>query len=121
MGDVSGLQVAGGAFGVVSVSALLMILTQRLKDYWPNCSGRAAMAAVDALSALVTALVLYQVGVNWYDPASYIALAMGTLSLGIVARGHYAALFKQSVPGLPPAADETIVNVDTVPTDTMEH
>lgn len=117
MGDVSGLQVAGGAFGVASVSALLMILTQRLKDYWPGLSGRRAMFAVDVLSLITAALVLYQVGVDWYDGATYVALALGTLSLGIIARGHYAATFFQAVPGLPPAPDETIVSVDTIPSD----
>jgi hypothetical protein len=106
--DISGLQVTAGAFGVVSVSALLMLLIQRCKDYWPAMSGRGAMLTVDAMSLLVTLIVLYQVGVDWRDGATYVAVFMGTLSLGIITRGHYASAYHVKVEGQPVSAEASV-------------
>jgi len=108
MDDLSGLQVTAGAFGVVSVSALLMLLIQRTKDYVPDLSGRGAMVAVDAMSLLVTLLVLYQIGVDWTKGSTYVAVFMGTLSLGIITRGHYASAFHVKVEGMPTSSEASV-------------
>lgn len=108
MDDLSGLQISAGAFGVVSVSALLMVLVQRVKDYLPALSGRGAMVAVDAISLLVAVIVMLQLGSDWRDPATYIALFMGTLALGIITRGHYASMFFVKVEGLPPSSSAEV-------------
>lgn len=108
MDDISGLQVTAGAFGVVSVSALLMLLIQRCKDYAPNLTGRGAMMTVDAMSCLVTLLVLYQIGVDWRDGSTYVAVFMGTLSLGIITRGHYASAYHVKVEGSPASSEASV-------------
>ena len=88
--DVSALTVAAGAFGTLSVAAVVSVLVSRVRDYLPTLSGRSAMAAVDIISLIVAALVLYQVGADWTAGSTYVALALGTLSIGIVARGVWA-------------------------------
>ena len=108
MDDLSGLQISAGAFGVVSVSALLMVLVQRVKEYAPTVSGRGAMIAVDSISLLVAVIVMLQLGSDWRDPATYIALFMGTLALGIITRGHYASMFFVKIEGLPPSANAEV-------------
>lgn len=109
--DPSAIQISAGAAGLVSVSAVIMILLQRVKDYWPVIQGRWAMLACDVVSLIAAAAVIYQTTPDWADPLTYIALALLTLSFGIVARGHFAQLFHVKVEGSPPspAAVATVV------------
>lgn len=108
MDDPSAIQIGAGAFGVVSVAALLMVLLQRVKDYAPGLHGRAAMLACDALALIVALLVVGQTTPNWRQGVTWLAVGMGTLSLGIIARGMYASLFHVAVQGAPPSSEASV-------------
>lgn len=108
MDDPSAIQIGAGAFGVVSVSALLMVLLSRVKDYFPSIHGRRAMLACDVLAFMVSLLVVGQTSPNWRQGVTWLAVGMGTLSLGIVARGLYASQHHVAVEGSPPSAEASV-------------
>lgn len=108
--DVGALTVAAGAFGMLSASTLIFLLTQAIRGFWPNLGGRAAVIVVYLEALLVTLIILSQSGDAWAwdDDTFWVAVLIGTLSLGIVAQGIYSSLFKVSVSGLPPSPDAEV-------------
>lgn len=90
MDDVGAIAISAGAFGVLSVAALITVLVARVRDYAPSIGGRSAMATVDVISLVVAALVLYQAGARFDVIDDWIALLLGTLTFGIIARGIWA-------------------------------
>lgn len=112
MGDTSAIQIGAGAAGLVSASAVIMILLQRTKDYWPALEGRGAMFACDAVSFIVAFIVIYQTTPDWWQGVTWIALAMLTLSFGVTARALYSQMFHVAVQGSPPSAEATVDAAD---------
>jgi len=106
--DTSAIQIGAGAAGLVSASAVIMILLQRCKDYVPSLSGRGAMLACDGVSLVVSLIVIYQRTPDWYDPLTYIATVMLTLSFGVTARALYSQMFHVAVEGSPPSAEASV-------------
>lgn len=108
--DVSALNVTAGVFGTVSAAALIMLLTEAIKDFFPQLHGRAAAAVVYAEALVVSLVVLSQTDVrwSWRDSDLWVAAFVGTLSLGIVAQGIYARLYHVAVEGLPPSPDAEV-------------
>lgn len=116
MMDPSAIQIGAGAAGLVSASALIMILLQRVKDYWPAIQGRWAMLACDVVSLIVAVVVIYQTHPDWYEPLTYIALGLLTLSFGITARALFSQMFHVAVAGSPPSPDAAAtVVIDPAP------
>lgn len=118
--DVEATEVALLAGGAVSVGSLVLLQVQALKALFPRLAGQTAIAATLLVSLVSVAIAAEGIGVNWYAAATYIYVYIGTISVFVSAVSQYAFLFKQSVPGLPPRSDETVINVDTVPTEALE-
>lgn len=129
MDDLNAIQITLGIGGVAIGLPFLVFRTMKtLKDLWPSLTGAAAIRVVYLIAAIIatvimTALASYD-GVDWEDPAAVATLVITwfVLTTGIAetAKGYYADLFKQSVPGLPPTSGETVVSVTSVPTDVLE-
>lgn len=85
-----------------------MVLLQRVKDYCPSIGGRMAMLACDVLAFIVSLLVVGQTGPNWRQGVTWLSVGMGTLSVGIIARGMYASMFHVKVEGSPPSSEASV-------------
>lgn len=90
MTDVGSIAIAAGVFGTVGVSALVMLLVELVKAYWPDLQGRRAEIAVTCVSVATVLLVLLSTRADWWSRDTYIALAVGTFSVNVLARGLYA-------------------------------
>ncbi len=96
MVDVSSQEIMLGTFGTLTVSALLMLVMQTLKDIFPGLSGRKAIVTVYAIAGVVTGALIYQ-----SDQASDIGDAVTTaaafvvvfISIGFLAQAVYAKVF----------------------------
>lgn len=90
MENVGELTIAAGVFGTVSVSMLVMMLVELVKAYWPGLEGRCAEIAVTLVSLAAVVIVLVSTRADWWSRDTYIALAVGTFSVNVMARGFYA-------------------------------
>jgi len=99
-----------------------MVLLQRIKDYVPGLSGWRAMLACDLLALGISLIVVVQTTPDWRDGVTWLAVLMGTLSLGIVARGIYSSQFHVAVKGIPVAPNSEVSINDVDPAqDTGEY
>ena len=117
MTDISSVQIAAGLAGSLTVGTLIFLILQNVKAFAPNLNGRAAESVVVAVAALVALAAFITTDADWYDPETIIAYIVSTLSASVLARSTYAALYKQSVPNLPPPSDERIISVETASAD----
>lgn len=90
MQDVGSLTIAAGVFGSVSVSVLVMLLVELVKAYAPGLSGRSSEVAVTLVSLAAVSAVLVSTRADWYSRDTYLALAIGTAGVNVLARGLYA-------------------------------
>lgn len=120
MPDPTAATLSLGAAGVVSISALIMLLLQRIKDYFPGLEGWKAMLACDAVSLVVSLLIVYQTTPDWRDPLTSISVCVLTLTFGVTARAFYASLFHVKVEGLPPSSAAVATEVLDTNVETPE-
>lgn len=91
LGSMELLTIAGGS---ISVSLLITMLLQVVKDYAPNLSGRQAVSAVYGVSGFAALVVLIVQEASPFEPLTYIAWFVLTLWASIIARGIYATMFR---------------------------
>jgi hypothetical protein len=111
MADTSSIELAGVAGGTVSVSAVIFMLLQRLKDYFPRIEGRWALGALDTISLLCALAVVQQTTPDWSDFLTWLSVLMLTGTFGIVARGIFAQLFHVRQAGVPAGPNAVAVTV----------
>lgn len=97
MDDVSTAQLTLAFVGSVTVSALLFLFIQAIKDFFPGLAGRAALGTMYALSLAIALAMLYQTGADWYDPLTYLAAIVVAISVAIVAKGIYAQVYQRQL------------------------
>lgn len=117
MDNLDSITIAAGVFGSVTLGALVMLLMQQVKAFYPGLAGRASEVAVVGVSFAAVVLVLLSVRADPRALDTYLALVIGTLGTTVIARGVYSQLYHQSVPNLPPETGERIVAVETAPED----
>lgn len=120
MDNLDSITIAAGVFGSVTLGALVMLLMQQVKAFYPGLTGRASEVAVVGVSFAAVLLVLLSVRADPRALDTYLALVIGTLGTTVIARGVYSQLYHQKVAGLPPDEGERIVAVETASEDAPE-
>ena len=110
--DLSAAQLALGAAGTLTVSALLFLALQAIKDFVPTLGGRAALSVLYALSGAIAAALVAQTYPDWMDYTTYFAIVVMTISVSIVAKGIYSQLFHVAQAGVPASSEAVATVVD---------
>lgn len=111
--DVGSIAIAAGAFGTVTVSALIVLLVELVKAYWPDLSGRRAEIAVTCVSVATVVVVLLSTRADWLSRDTWIALAVGTVSVNVLARSIYTERTARSAKGGDADSVAELSKVDT--------